>query len=111
MQQTTDGATESAGAWLRLVVSLLLCTIGSVGMWSVVVALPAVQADFGSGRADASPPYTLAMIGFAFAGIAAGRLADRFGIFMPVVSGSILVANPALHGQILATVTEASREA
>src|SRR5262249_7130194 len=34
---------ESAYAWMRLVVTLLLSTIGGVGMWSVVVALPAVQ--------------------------------------------------------------------
>ena len=33
-------------------------------MWSVVVALPAVQAEFGVARADASLPYTLTMIGF-----------------------------------------------
>ena len=54
----------SRGAWGRLAASLLLGTIGSVGMWSVVVALPAVEADFGIGRADASLPYTLTMVGF-----------------------------------------------
>ena len=58
------GTAESAYAWLRLVASVLLGTIGSVGMWSFVVALPAVQADFGVTRADASLPYTLTMIGF-----------------------------------------------
>ena len=41
-------------------------------MWSVVVALPAVQADFGVARADASLPYTLTMIGFAVGGVADG---------------------------------------
>jgi len=35
---------ESSYAWMRLAVTLLLSTIGGVGMWSVVVALPAVQA-------------------------------------------------------------------
>jgi MFS family permease len=81
--------TDSPYAWVRLGVAVLLCTIGSVGMWSVVVALPAVQAEFGSARAGASLPYTLSMVGFAFAGIAAGRLADRFGIVLPVIAGGI----------------------
>src|SRR5450631_4027692 len=56
---------DSAKAWLRLGVAVTLSTIGGVGMWSVVVALPAIQADFGVGRADASLPFTLVMIGFA----------------------------------------------
>jgi len=32
---------ESRYAWFRLMVALVLGTIGSVGMWSFVVALPA----------------------------------------------------------------------
>jgi MFS family permease len=85
-------AVESPYAWLRLVVSLALSTIGGVGMWSVVVALPAVQADFGVARGDASFSYTLTMIGFGVASIALGRLADRFGIMVPVVAGAIAMA-------------------
>ena len=44
---------------------MLISTIGGVGMWSFVVALPTVQTDFGVVRADASLAYTLLMIGFA----------------------------------------------
>ena len=58
----------------------MLGTIGSVGMWSYVVVLPPVQADFGILRNAASMPYTGAMIGFAFGGVAMGRLLDRYGI-------------------------------
>src|SRR5438552_1357501 len=83
---------ESAQAWTRLAVTLLLSTIGGVGMWSVVVALPAVQAEFGVARAEASLPYTLTMVGFGFASIAMGRLADRFGIMFPVVVGTLSLA-------------------
>ena len=54
-----------------------------------MVALPAVQADFAVGRADASLPYTLAMIGFALGGVVIGRLADRFGIVPPLVIGTL----------------------
>jgi MFS family permease len=83
--------TDSAAAWLRLGLAVLLSTIGGVGMWSVVVALPAIQADFGVTRADAALPYTLAMIGFACGGMAMGRLADRFGVAVPLALGTILL--------------------
>jgi MFS family permease len=83
---------ETPYAWLRLAVSLALSTIGGVGMWSVVVALPAVQWEFGVPRGDASLPYTLTMIGFGFSSIFLGRLADRFGIMVPVVTGALAMA-------------------
>ena len=47
---------NSAYAWMRLGIALVLGTVGSVGMWSFVVALPAVQADFGVARGEASLP-------------------------------------------------------
>ncbi|TMH06096.1 MAG: MFS transporter [Betaproteobacteria bacterium] len=86
------GRTESPYAWMRLAVTLLLSTIGGVGMWSVVVALPAVQAEFGAARADASLSYTATMIGFGFSGILMGRLSDRFGVIVPVIVGTVAMA-------------------
>jgi MFS family permease len=83
---------ESAYAWTRLFAALLLSAIGGVGMWSVIVALPAVQAEFGVARSAASLPYTMTMICFGFGGILMGRLSDRFGIIVPVTSGALLLA-------------------
>ena len=80
---------ESAYAWWRLMVSLLLMTIGGAGMYAVTVVLPRVQADFAVDRADASLPYTMTMIGFGFGGILMGRLADRFGVMVPLMLGAI----------------------
>ncbi len=68
---------------------MVLSTIGGVGMWSVVVALPAIQADFGIDRADAALPYTLAMLGFAGGGVVMGRIADRYGIALPLALGTL----------------------
>ena len=82
---------ESAYAWTRLFAALLLSSIGGVGMWSVIVALPAVQAEFGVARSAASLPYTVTMICFGFGGIVLGRLSDRFGILPPVAGGAVVL--------------------
>ena len=80
---------DSPKAWLRLVAAMTFSTIGGVGMWSVVVALPAIQAEFGVDRAAASLPYTLIMLGFGAGGVVTGRLADRFGIAVPLTLGTV----------------------
>lgn len=80
---------DSSYAWLRLAVSLLLGTVACVGTWSVVVVLPAVQAEFGTLRAGAALPYTCVMVGFGFGNIVLGRVADRYGIVVPVVIGGL----------------------
>jgi MFS family permease len=85
-------------------VALALGTIGSIGMWSAVVALPAVQADFAIARGDASLPFTLTMIGFGVGGIVMGRFYDRRGIVWPAVCGALLLGGgyglSALAGNI-----------
>ena len=53
------------------------------------MALPAIQADFHVGRAEAALPYTFAMVGFALGGVIVGRVADRFGIVPPLVMGTL----------------------
>ena len=72
-------------------VSLAISTFGGVGLWSVVVTLPAIEAEFGVDRGGASLPYTATMVGFALGGILMGRLADRFGIFIPLVFGTLML--------------------
>jgi MFS family permease len=86
------GDIESSYAWLRLVAAVTLSTVGGVGMWSIMVALPTIQADFGVTRADASLPFTMVMIGFAGGGVLMGRLADRFGIAVPLSIGTLAMS-------------------
>jgi MFS family permease len=91
-QDQAADAIESPQAWVRLLVCLVIGAIGGVGMWSYVVALPAVQADFGVIRADASLPYTCLMIGFALDGILTGYLADRYGVAVPLLTASMALS-------------------
>ena len=86
---TARSETDSSHAWSRLAISLALATIGGIGLWASVVVLPTIQVEFGIDRAGASLPYTLTMIGFAVGGMIMGRIADRFGITVPLVIGAI----------------------
>jgi MFS family permease len=71
---------DSGQAWARLALALVIGSIGSVGMWSVVVVLPVVQAEFGATRGAVSLAFTLTMLGFGLGGVVTGRITDRFGI-------------------------------
>ncbi len=84
----TVAVADSRQAWQRLAIVLALMTIGSGAMYVIAVVLPAVQAEFGVARADASLPYTLMMVGFGLGGIFMGKLADRFGVMVVVLIGS-----------------------
>jgi MFS family permease len=85
----SDFVPDSRRAWGRLALALLIGSIGSVGMWSVVVALPAVQADFGASRGAASLASTCVMLGFGAGGMVMGRISDRFGIVAAIAVGTV----------------------
>ncbi|HOY34814.1 MAG TPA: MFS transporter [Piscinibacter sp.] len=89
----SEHTADSRYAWLRLAATLGLMTVGSAAMYVVAVVLPAVQAEFGVARADASLPYTLLMVGFGLGGVLMGKLADRFGVMVPVLIGSAGLAS------------------
>jgi MFS family permease len=80
---------DSRQSWLRLAASLALMTVGSGAMYVVSVVLPAVQGSFGVGRSEASLPFAALMIGFGLGGILMGRLADRFGVMVPALIGTV----------------------
>lgn len=84
-------APDSARAWWRLALSFAMAAIGGVGLWSAVVVLPVIEAEFGIDRGGASLPYTVTLIGFAAGGVLMGRLADRFGIAVPLGLGAVML--------------------
>ena len=92
---------DSPAAWQRVGLAVAVGTIGSIGMWSMPVALPFVQADFGLTRADASLPYTLAMMGFAVGGVAMGRLCDTFGVVVTITLGCLALGGGYVGASIV----------
>ena len=77
-------------AW-RLLTTLGLVVLGNSSMYVVSVVLPAVQAEFGVGRADASLPYTLMMVCLGLGGLWTGRLADKHGLMPVLCVGAVAV--------------------
>lgn len=88
-QSVSTFVPDSPAAWRRLLIALAIATVGSVGVWSVVVVLPKVQAELHGTRAAASVAYTLAMIGFGLGGVITGRLTDRLGIIPAMGMGIV----------------------
>ena len=80
---------DSRYAWTRLAVTLALITVGAAGMYVVPVVLPEVQRDFGIARAGASASYALLAVGFGLGGLMHGRIADRFGVMVPLLIGGV----------------------
>ncbi len=64
---------DSRRAWERLAVAVVIGSLGSVGMWSVVVALPEVQGAFGATRGTASLAFTFVMLGFGSGAVLTGK--------------------------------------
>ncbi|MFN4117889.1 MFS transporter [Acidovorax sp.] len=91
-------------AW-RLLTTLGLVILGNSSMYVVSVVLPAVQAEFGVGRADASLPYTLMMVCLGLGGLWTGRMADRHGLMPVLCLGAVAVCGgfvwAGLSGSIL----------
>ncbi|UWS04708.1 MFS transporter [Phaeobacter inhibens] len=89
---STSAILDSRYSWTRLLITLAIATVANVGMWAVIVVMPAVEVEFGADRASASLPYTLTMIGFAVGNLVIGRLVDRFGITLALCAAALLSA-------------------
>lgn len=76
----TASVLDSRRSWARLALTLAIATTGNAGMWTVIVALPSIQGEFGLDRGTASLTYAATMLGFAAGNVLAGRLVDRHGI-------------------------------
>lgn len=89
----TEGAGVLDGryAWFRLAVTLAIATVGNVGMWAIIVVMPAMQVEFGLNRGEASLPYAATMVGFALGNLVIGRAVDRYGIVRGLIGATLLI--------------------
>lgn len=82
---------DSRYSWARLGLSLLIGLIGNVGMWVVIMVMPAIQSEFGLDRAEAAYPYIMTMVGFALGNFLIGQMVDRFGITLALTGAALTI--------------------
>lgn len=88
----TDTTLDSRYSWFRLGITLLIATVGNIGMWAVIVVMPALQSEFGVDRAASTYPYTMTMVGFALGNYYIGRGVDRFGITISLIAAVLMMS-------------------
>ena len=76
---------DSLYSWTRLLIALLLATVGNIGMWVVVIVLPDIQIEFKIDRSTASIPFAFTMVGFAIGNWVMGHVVDRYGITKTII--------------------------
>jgi MFS family permease len=85
-------SADSRYSWFRMAVSLALATLGGIGIWAGIITLPVIQQEFGVDRSGGALPYTLTMIGFAIGGVIMGKVADRFGVVVPLIISTLTLS-------------------
>ena len=89
---------------MRLGVTLAIAMVGNVGMWSIIVVMPAVQGEFGIDRAGVALPYTVTMLGFALGNALVGRIVDRYGVTWALIASAILIAAGNIVGAAASSI-------
>ena len=76
---------DSWQAWFRLTLIFIICVIGCIGMWSIIIIMPSLQNEFNIDRSSSTIPYITTMIGFGLGNIVIGKFLDKFGIQKPII--------------------------
>ena len=71
---------DSLKSWIRLILLFSLGITGTVGMWSVVVVMPAIESDFNIDRGKASLLYATTMVGFGLGNFLIGKIIDKYWV-------------------------------
>ena len=98
---TTIVEQDTLKSWFRLIVLFIIGVIGTVGMWSVVVVLPALETEFNIDRGNASLLYATTMVGFGLGNFLIGKITDKIGIKIPIVIAIITL----ILSYLLATIS------
>lgn len=84
---------DSLYSWFRLAVTLIIAIFANTGMWAVITVMPSLETDFGTTRSLTSLPFTLNMIGFAVGNLVIGRIIDRLGVTISVITAALASAS------------------
>ncbi len=84
---------DSAQAWVRLGLALAIASVGAVGMWSVMVVMPIIQAEFAATRGAVSLAATMIFFGFGLGGVIIGKVTDRLGIVTAIAISIVLLVS------------------
>ncbi|MDC1357299.1 MFS transporter [Pseudomonadota bacterium] len=76
---------DSREAWFRLIIIFIMSVVGTAGMWSVVIIMPAIQSEFQLDRAASTYPYVTTMLGYGIGNVIIGRMLDKIGIKKPII--------------------------
>jgi MFS family permease len=83
---------ETRTSWIVASVSLILLGFSFGGPWITAVGLKAIASDTGGARQVPALAVSLAFFGTGFGGILMGRIANRYGIRWPVITGASMIA-------------------
>ncbi|MFV0475683.1 MAG: MFS transporter [Pikeienuella sp.] len=86
-----ENILDSRYSWWRLFLSLMTGSVASIGIWSFIAIMPAVQAEFEISRGTASFPYVVSMVGFGLGNLLAGRMVDRFGVTISLIVSALVL--------------------
>ena len=91
---------DSLRSWIRLILLFIVGVVGTVGMWSVVVVMPALETEFAIDRGKASLLYATTMVGFGLGNFLIGKVIDKFGLKFPIIVAVILLSSSYLVAMI-----------
>ena len=91
---------DSLKSWIRLILLFVVGVVGTVGMWSVVVVMPALETEFNIDRGKASLLYDTTMVGFGLGNFLIGKVIDKFGLKFPIIVAVILLSSSYLVAMI-----------
>jgi len=83
---------ETKASWKVAGVSLVILGVAFGSPWVAVVALKIIAAETGGARSVPAFASSLAWFGAGFGGIAMGWLADRYGVRLTVLVGTMMIA-------------------
>ncbi len=97
---TSNIEYDSIKSWIRLILLFTIGVIGTVGMWSVVVVMPAIENEFNIDRGQASLLYATTMVGFGLGNFLIGKIIDKFGLKSPIIFAIIILVSSYLIAMI-----------